>query len=203
MSKNWHGKGKVFACHPLNVKGIIEVMMDSFELNKIAGAVLATLLVVLGMQFLSSAIFTHKKLEKPGFAVAVVEKAAEGAAPVAALTPIAGLLASASVEKGALVAKQCATCHALEKGVSKPTGPSLYGVVERERGKIDGFKYSPALVAKGGAWSYEELNAFLNNPKAAIAGTIMAYAGVKKDSDRADVILYLRSLADKPADLPK
>jgi cytochrome c len=177
--------------------------MDSFELNKIAGAILAALLVVLGMQFVSSAIFSHKKLEKPGFEIAVVEKAAAGAAPVAALAPISPLLAAASVEKGAAVAKQCATCHALEKGIVKATGPSLYDVINRERGKVEGFKYSSALVAKGGAWTYEEINAFLNNPKGAIAGTIMAYAGLKKETDRADVIAYLRSLSEKPADLPK
>lgn len=177
--------------------------MDSFEINKIAGAVLAALLVVLGMQFVSAAVFTPKKLEKPGFVIAVAEKATETGAAAVALAPISGLLAAASLEKGANVAKQCATCHALEKGVTKPTGPSLYGIIDRERGKVDGFKYSSALVAKGGAWSYEELNAFLNNPKGAIAGTIMAYAGLKKEGDRADLILYLRSLADKPADLPK
>ena len=177
--------------------------MDSFELNKIAGGILATLLVVMGLGFISGSIFNHDPHHagKPGFEIAVVEKAVVGAV-AEPVKPIAELLTTASLEKGTSLAKQCIACHALEKGVTKPTGPALYGVLDREKAAAT-FGYSAGMKAKGGKWGYEELNAFLENPKTFIAGTSMTFAGFRKASDRADVILYLRSLADSPVALPK
>lgn len=175
--------------------------MDSFEINKIAGGILATLLTVMGLGFIAETIFHAKKPAKPGYEIVVAEKAATAVAAEPS-KPIAELLAAANIEKGAALAKQCVTCHALEKGVVKATGPALYGVLERDKGTAT-FGYSAGMKAKGGKWGYDELNAFLENPKGFVAGTSMSYAGLKKASDRADVILYLRSLADAPAALPK
>lgn len=176
--------------------------MDSFELNKIAGGILGTLLVVLGMGFLAESLFHHKKLEKPGFEIAVVEKASSAVAAEPS-KPIAELLATASVEKGQSIAKQCISCHSFEKGAANKVGPALYGILDRAKGSVAGFNYSAALKAKGGAWTYDDLAAFMQSPKGYVAGTTMAYAGLSKASDRADVILYLRSLSDAPIALPK
>ena len=177
--------------------------MDSFELNKILGAVLATCLVLLVTSFAANAIFSPQMPEKPGFEIAVKEESHGGkeAAP-APSEPIEKLLQTASVEKGAAAAKKCAACHTFEKGGPNRVGPNLFGIVERARASEAGFNYSAAMKAKGGKWTYQDLNAFLINPKAAVPGTAMGFAGIQKDSERADVIDYLHTLADNPVPLP-
>ncbi|MGB8401655.1 c-type cytochrome [Bradyrhizobium sp.] len=177
--------------------------MDSFELNKIIGAILGTCILLLVTSFTAGAIFAPVMPAKPGFEIAVKEEAHGGAKEAAAPSePIEKLLQTASVEKGAAAAKKCAACHTFEKGGPNRVGPNLFGIVERARASEAGFNYSAAMKGKSGKWTYQELNAFIANPKAAVPGTAMGFAGIQKDSERADVITYLRTLAETPLPLP-
>ncbi|MFG1360462.1 c-type cytochrome [Xanthobacter pseudotagetidis] len=177
--------------------------MDSFELNKIAGAVLGTLTLTLGLGIVSEILFAPQAPAKPGFDI-VVNEGASGAAeaPKAAAVPIEQLFATASVEKGANVAKKCAACHNFAEGAGAKVGPDLYAVVGRAVASAPGFAYSAAMKAKGGEWTPQALNHFLINPKADIPGTAMAFAGIAKETERADLIAYLNSLSHDPKPLP-
>ena len=178
--------------------------MDSFELNKIIGAVLATCILVLVTSFAANAIFAPHMPEKPGFEIAVKEVTKGGAEAAAAPSePIEKLLQTASVEKGIGAAKKCAACHTFEKGGPNRVGPNLFGVINEKKGEGKaGFNFSAAMKGKGGTWTFDDLNKFLANPKGFIPGTAMGFAGITKDSERADVIAYLATLADKPVPLP-
>jgi len=178
--------------------------MDSFELNKIMGAILGKCLLLLVTNFAASALFSPIKAEKPGFEIAVkeAEGAAKGGAAPAAAEPIEKLLQTASVEKGAAAAKKCAACHTFAKGEKNGVGPNLYAIVGDKIGEGRGFNFSTAMKAKGGTWTIDDLNKFVASPKGYIPGTAMGFAGIQKDSERADVLAYLNSLADSPAPLP-
>jgi cytochrome c len=177
--------------------------MDSFEFNKIAGAVLGTGLFLVALNITAEAIFAPNHPAKPGFEIEVKPQAATGpGAQAAPEEPIEKLLASATVDRGQTAAKACAACHNFQKGGPNGIGPNLFGVVRRLRASAPDFAYSDAMKAKGGEWTIEDLNKFLTNPKEFVPGTKMNFPGFARGSQRADVIAYLNSLADNPKPLP-
>ena len=181
--------------------------MDSFEFNKIAGAVLGTALVVFGLNELSKIIYHAPEPEKQGFAIEVAEAAGSGEAaaetPAAPAESLGTMLAAADAAKGQTVFKACAACHDGSKGGPNKVGPNLWGIVGRMHGSHEGFSYSEAMAAlKDKPWTYEALNEFITNPKAAVPGTKMAYGGLKKDADRANLLAYLATLSDSPVPFP-
>ncbi len=180
--------------------------MNSWQFNKIAGAVLGTGLLVLGLQNLSGALFHPERPseEKPGFKIEVAEaaEAATGGETVAAI-PLPVLLAKADPKKGAEVAKACLACHSFEKGGPNKTGPDLWDVVDRDMGKHEGFAYSAGMVAMAGQkWSFDNLSKFITAPKEFVKGTKMGFGGIKNDTKRADLLAYLQSLSDAPKPFP-
>jgi cytochrome c len=178
--------------------------MDSFELNKILGAILGTCLGILAINIAAGAIFAPTIPAKPGYEIAVPEHKEGGPAkPEEKQPPIEQLLASADVHRGENSAKKCQACHTFNKGGRPLVGPNLWDVVGRAKASIPGFNYSAALKAKGGNWTIDDINQFITNPKAAVPGTNMTFAGISKGSERADIIAYLNSLSDNPAPLPK
>jgi cytochrome c len=180
--------------------------MDSFELNKILGAILATCLGVLSINIAAGAIFAPVKPAKPGYDIAVPEQKPGGETKPAdqePQQPIEQLLAKADVGRGETSAKKCVACHTFTKGGKTLVGPNLWAVVGRPKASEAGFNYSPALKAKGGNWTLDELNQFIFSPKALVPGTNMTFAGVARGSERADLLAYLNSLSDNPAPLPK
>lgn len=216
--------------------------MDNFEMTKIAGAVFAALLLIVGTKVLFEER-SEKGAEKAGYALPGTEKSSadakadpkaapvaksEGAAPAdkktaeapkeattpaktdaaaavggSAGTETVALLSKASADNGKSIFGKCKACHAAEKGKASPVGPSLYGVVNRARGTLEGFNYSEGMKTKGGNWTFEELGNFLNNPKGYVQGTKMVFNGLPAAADRADVIAYLAAQADTPVELPK
>jgi cytochrome c len=180
--------------------------MNSFEINKILGALLGTCLVLVAVHIASGAIFEPTTPAKPGYIIEVKSEQPAGGATAAAPaeTPIATLLASASADHGASVAKQCQACHNFQEGAGPKIGPDLYGVVDRPIASAQGFNYSAALKAKaGGKWDFDTLNKWLTKPSAFAPGTAMTFAGLSNEKQRADVIAYLDSLSPHPVPLPK
>jgi cytochrome c len=177
--------------------------MDSFEFNKIAGAVLATCLFLVALSLAAEAIYAPPKPAKPGYEIEIPKAGAGGeTAKAAPEEPFEKLLASGTVERGQASAKVCLTCHTFDKGGPNKVGPNLWGIVGRPRGSEAGFNYSAAMKAKTGDWTLEDLNKFLESPKGYVPSTAMSFGGFPKASQRADVIDYLNSLSDNPKPLP-
>jgi len=170
--------------------------MASF--NTMAGCFLASALFALVLGKVSNALVNPHHLAKP--AIDVPEAAADaGPVPSAELAPIGPKLKDANVEKGkALYVQQCFTCHTVDKGGVNKVGPNQWDIVGRKKASHEGFSYSSALQAKGGEWSYEDINHMIFKPQAFVKGTKMAFAGLPKEQDRADVIAYLRTMHDEP-----
>lgn len=179
--------------------------MNSFEFNKIAGAVLSALLLMFGATTFIE-LRSHSKLEKPGYVLPVAAPAASGAAVAAAkgidMAEFTPLLQKANAANGQAAFKRCTTCHTPDKGGKNATGPNLWGVVNRHKAGAEGFNYSDAMKNKGGEWTYENLANFIHDPRAYVPGNKMAFAGIKDNAELADLIAYLRTLSDSPAPLP-
>jgi cytochrome c len=176
--------------------------MSDLQFNKIAGAVLATGLAIVGLNVVSEGLFAPDVAEKQGYAIAVAEVAEGGEAGAPAGPPDWGtVLPAANVATGASVAKKCVSCHSFEKGGPNGTGPALWGVLGRDAGVVPGFAYSPAMVAHP-AWDYDKMDAFLLAPQRYIEGTKMSFVGLKKQEDRIAIIAYMRSMGDAPPPIP-
>lgn len=178
--------------------------MTAYEINKILGAFLGTAMVMVAVHIASGAAFMPGTPAKPGYEVAVKgEQPAHAPATAAAPSePIENLLAGASVQQGAQIAKQCQLCHNLGKGEGKKIGPDLYGVVGRPVASESDFSYSSQLKAKGGTWTFDALNTWLTDPRADVPGTLMTFAGIPNEKQRAAIIAFLNSNSDKPLPLP-
>ena len=178
--------------------------MDSFELNKIIAAVLMVALLVIGIGKISEVIFHVEKPKTPGYIVEV-EKLADTSVTTEVTevkVDIAALMALGDISSGEKIFKKCAACHSIVKGGKNNIGPALYNVVGRKIGGVSDYKYSKALGSYGKEWNFEELNGFLIKPAKWIRGTKMAYAGLRKEKDRASVIKYLNQNSDSPLPLP-
>ena len=179
--------------------------MDSFEINKIVAAVLLVALLVIGIGKFSDVIFHVDKPKTPGYKVEVDQIATTTTSAKSAdveKVDIGVLMVMGDVVSGEKIFKKCASCHSINKGGKNNIGPALYNVVGRKVGEISDYKYSKALAAYDKNWSFEELNGFLIKPSKWIKGTKMAYAGLRKEKDRASVIKYLNQNSDNPLPLP-
>ena len=180
--------------------------MDSFELNKIIAAILMVALLIIGIGKLSNVIFHVEKPETPGYSVevdqATVVSSQTDSKPAEDKIDIAALIALGDIASGEKVFKKCAACHSIVKGGKNNIGPALYNVVGRKVASVGDYKYSKALSSYGKEWSLEELNGYLIRPAKWIKGTKMAFAGLRKEKDRASVIKYLNQNSDSPLPLP-
>ena len=180
--------------------------MDAFEVNKMAGAVLSALLVMFAGSAVLNIVFKKNKPEKPGWALPVTEvaPAAPTAAPAAFdAAQVLAQLSKASPDNGRDTFKRCLQCHTSDKDGPNRVGPNLWAIVGRARAARPGFPYSEAMKSHPGSWTFEELAKYLHDPKADIPGNKMAFAGIKDNAELADLLVYLRSLADSPAPLPQ
>jgi cytochrome c len=181
--------------------------MDAFEFNKIAGAVLAALLLIFGGRTFFEIAEGHHKLEKAVYTLPMPKEggaAAPGtAAPTFEFAKVAELLPKASVENGQDAFRKCTACHTADKGGPNRVGPNLFGIVGRDVGKHEGFAFSSAMSSHGGKWTFEDLAKYLHDPREAVPGNKMAFAGVKDNAELADLLAYLRTLSDNPQPLPQ
>src|SRR5271168_3130572 len=176
--------------------------METTDGNKLALAVLGTLLCTMALGVFSNAIYAPNRAVKPGFALPAGTEATAPAPKAAPETPFPVELAKADVAKGQADTKICQTCHSFDKGGPIRVGPPLWGVVGRHKGSFPGYSYSEGMKSKGGDWTYDDLNEFLTKPSAYVAGTKMTYGGEAEESKRADIVDYLHTLSDNPLPLP-
>ena len=174
-------------------------------MNKIIASIILAIILILGINKITETIYYVEKPEKSAYQVSCVEST--GATKTASESSnivsgdIMALLASASIADGEKVFKKCAACHSITKGGGNKIGPSLWGVLGRKTGAVSDYKYSKAMAAHNKLWSFEEMNEFLIKPKEWIKGTKMSFAGLKKETDRAAVILYMNKNTDIPLPL--
>ena len=181
--------------------------MDSFEINKIIASILLVALLIIGISKISNIIFKVDKLDSSAYKVELPDDGTkqmseENSMKADDKVDISALMALGDIAHGEKVFKKCSACHSIEAGGGNKIGPALYNVVGRKIAAVEDYKYSKALVEYEKNWSFEELNGFLIKPQKWIKGTKMAYAGLRKEKDRASVILYLNKYSDNPLPLP-
>lgn len=180
--------------------------MNSFEWNKIAGAVLASVLVVIVINNLGHGLFHVEPLEEQAYVVeGVVEEGTAVAEeePAEEVTPLPVLLADASADRGARVFRRCAACHSVNPADGNRSGPNLHGVVGEDVARLDDFSYSNAMQSVDGEWDFDKLNKFLESPRDYVSGTTMSFAGLRRPEERADIIVFLNENSDNPVPLPE
>ena len=176
--------------------------MDSFEINKIVAAFIVVFLLVFGIGKVSDIVFHVEKPSSSAYKVEMSTATSSQDTGTIQSVDISALLALGTVEHGQKVFKKCSACHSIKKGGRNNIGPALYNVLGRNMGALEDYKYSKALIAFGKDWTFQEMNSFLIKPASYIKGTKMAFAGLKKEKDRASVILYMNANADSPLQLP-
>jgi cytochrome c len=180
--------------------------MDSFELNKVIAAVLMTVLIVIGINKLGDSIFHVEKPKQSAYKVEGVELASSTETTTevkeVAQLDIKEILALGDTTHGEKVFKKCSACHMIASGGKNMIGPNLWSVIGRTAGSVSDYKYSKAMVAYGKEWTFEEMNSYLIKPQAYVKGTKMAFAGLRKEKDRASVILFMNSKSSSPKPLP-
>ena len=181
--------------------------MDSFELNKIIAAILLTALIVIGIGKFTDILFHVDKPKESAYKIEGLETAVASTSlsletKVVEKVDIGQLLALGDLAHGEKVFKKCSACHMIASGGKNMIGPNLWGVIGRTAGSVGDYKYSKAMVAYAKQWNFEEMNGYLIKPQAYIKGTKMAFAGLRKEKDRASVILYLNSKSDNPKPTP-
>jgi len=181
--------------------------MDSFEINKIIASILLVALLIIGISKISNIIFKVNKLDSSAYKVELPDDGAKQISEEKTMkakdeVDISALMALGDIGHGEKVFKKCSACHSIEAGGGNKIGPALYNVVGRKIAALEDYKYSKALIEYKKNWSFEELNGFLIKPQKWIKGTKMAYAGLRKEKDRASVILYLNKYSDNPLPLP-
>ena len=176
--------------------------MDSFEINKIVAAVLVVFLVIFGIGKISDVIFHVEKPKTSAYKVEVSTASSNKNSSSVELVDITALLAMGNLDDAKKVWKKCSACHSIKKGGKNKIGPALYNVLGRNVASLGDYKYSKAFIAYGKSWTFEEMNGFLTKPQAHIKGTKMAFAGLKKEEDRASIILFMNQNSDNPLPLP-
>jgi cytochrome c len=182
--------------------------MNSWEMNKVIGAVLGTILFILAVKMIVIPIvFYVPPPAKPGYVVQGVEEAtSSGTAaqtPAQEATPDWGtVLPKADAAQGQQVAQRCAQCHDWSKGGPDKIGPNLWGVIGRPRGSKPGFSYSSAMSSSHDPWTFDKLFVYLKSPASMVPGTKMTFAGLRSAQDRINLIAYLRTQSDSPMAIP-
>ena len=181
--------------------------MDSFEINKIIASVLLTALIVIGIGKLADVLFYNEKPKVSAYKVegvgeSLVKEQSTEETKVVEVVDIKALLAMGDMAHGEKVFKKCTACHMIAADGKNKIGPNLWGVIGRKAGSITDYKYSKAMVAYAKEWTFEEMNSYLIKPQAYIKGTKMAFAGLRKEKDRASVILYMNSKSASPKAIP-
>ena len=172
-------------------------MFDTMTMTKVLGAACGSLLVFLLGSWAADIIYHggeggHGDEHVQAYVIEVEGGDADVEEEVVEVD-FAALMETADAEKGAKVFSKCKACHKLDEGANG-TGPSLYAIVGKDIAAMDGYGYSDALLGIDGAWTPEELQAFLENPKGYAPGTKMGFAGLKKPTDRANLIAYLETV---------
>ncbi|MFL2886495.1 MAG: c-type cytochrome [Candidatus Pelagibacter sp.] len=176
--------------------------MDSFEINKLVAAVIVIFLVVFGIGKISDIVFHVEKPNTSAYKVEVSTASSSQDSNANEKVDIAALFAMGDVDHGKKVWKKCSACHSIKKGGKNKIGPALYSVLGRNIAAISDYKYSKAIVSYGKSWTFEEMNGFLKKPATYIKGTKMAFAGLKKEKDRASIILFMNQNSENPLPLP-